>query len=66
MLSQPPRSAWTPAKEKDGLISPKSFSWDTGLKNVRLERAKTLYLWKGDQVGVRKMGSDSFQWCPMT
>lgn len=42
VLSQPPRSASSPAKEKDGLIPPKPFSWDTGLKNVRLERAKNI------------------------
>lgn len=48
VLSQPPTPASSPAKEKDGLISPKPFSWATNLKNARLERAKTLYMGRGD------------------
>lgn len=46
MLNQSPRSALSPDREKDELVLPKHFSWDTSMKNVRLVRTKTFYLGK--------------------
>lgn len=48
LLNQSPRSALSPDREKDGLILPKSSSWDTSMKNVRLIRTKALCLGIGD------------------